>query len=129
MLVRKNFSVSAPGHLLPQLAQQQFGGVDVGFDGVDGALGDQLHADGGRQVIDFVGVGHQPGDQLLVGHGPFAVAEPGMVQDGGQVIDRAGRFVVDDRHPIAAGQQRLDEMAADEAGPAGYDTIFHGNQR
>jgi hypothetical protein len=52
-----------------------------------------------------------------------------MVQDGSQIIDRAGRFVVDDRHPIAAGQKRLDEMAADETGPARYDTIFHGNQR
>ena len=124
----KNLTFRPAGHPLPQLAQQEFGGVDVGFDGVDRTLGDQLHADGGRQVIDFVGVGHQSADQLLVGHGPFGVAEPGMVQDGGQIVDRAGGFIVDHRHPIAACQQRFDQVAADEAGPAGNNTVFHGNE-
>ena len=33
-----------------------------------GAVGDQLHADGRRQVIDLVDVGHQPAHQRLVGH-------------------------------------------------------------
>ena len=42
-----------------------------------------------------------------------------MVAHGGQILDRAGRFVVDDRHAIVAGQQGFGQMAADESRSAG----------
>ena len=57
-----------------------------------GLLGDQLHADRRRQVIDFVDVGHQPADQLLVGHGALGVAEAG---DGSMTAARLSIEPVD----------------------------------
>ena len=55
--------------------QQQFGRIEIGFDRVDRRAGDQFDADGGRQVIDFVDVGHQAADERLVGGRAADIAE------------------------------------------------------
>ena len=48
-----------------------------------------------------------------------------MVSHVGEVFHRAGRFVIDDRDAIAAGQQCLDQMAADESRSAGNEAMLH----
>ena len=42
-----------------------------------------------------------------------------MINHGGQIGDRAGRFVVHDRHLVAAGQKGLGQVAADKTRSAG----------
>ncbi len=109
----------------PKFLQQQFRGVDVRFDGSDRALRDQLHSHCRREMKNLVGLGRQFPDQRAVGHAPFDVAESRMVDHSGQVGDRAGRFVVHDRHVIAAGQKGLGQVAADKARPAGDKDVPH----
>ena len=85
-----------------------------------------MHADRGRQVIDLVDVADQSAHERLVGHGAGHEREIEMIAYGGKVFDRAGRFVVDYRDAIVAGEQRLGQVAADEAGAAGDESVLHG---
>jgi len=92
-------------------------------------LGDEPHADGRREMIDLVGVGGEPADQRLVGHRALRIRQPLVAQHGGEVFHAARRFVIDDRHAVAARQQGLDQMAADESRPARYQTMPHDERR
>ena len=94
-----------------------------------GLLCDQPHADGRRQMVNLVRLGRQPPHEPLVGHGALRVAQAGVVSHGGQVFNRAGRFVIDDRHAIAPRQQRLDQMAADKPRSAGDQTMHYEKPR
>ena len=109
----------------PQLLQQEFRRVDVRFDRSDRALGNQLHSHRRREMKNLVGLGRQFPDQRPVGDAAFDVAESRMVDHGGQIGDRAGRFVVHDRHAVAAGQEGLGQVAADKACPAGDENVSH----
>ena len=61
----------------------------------------------------------------------LGVADVGLVearaarQRGAEVLALAGDEVVDDRHLVAAIEERVDEVGADEAGAAG-DQGTHG---
>ena len=91
-----------------------------------GLCRDQLHAHRRGQVIHLVHLGHQPPHQGTVGHRTLDVAKLRVAEHGGQVGHRAGRFVVHHRDAMAAGQQRLGQMAADETCAAGDQNVLHG---
>ena len=92
-----------------------------------GLCGNQLHSHRRREMKNLVGLGRQFPDQRPVGDAAFDVAESRMVDHGGQIGDRAGRFVVHDRHAVAAGQEGLGQVAADKARPAGDENALHGS--
>ena len=105
--------------LLVGVPQHDFGAVHVGLDRVDRRLHDQLHADGRGQVEDDVAVVDQLGQQRLVGDAVDRVAEPRVPLQVLDVLDRARREVVEHRHLMARGQQRLGQVRPDEPGAAG----------
>ena len=109
--------------------QHQLGRIEIGFDRVDRRAGDQLDADGRRQVIDFVDVGHQAAHERLVGGRTADVGELEMAAHGSQVFRRAGRLVVQHGHVVIAGQQGFGQMAADKARPAGDQSMLHTHTR
>jgi hypothetical protein len=48
-----------------------------------------------------------------------------MIGDGGEILEAAGGFVVDDGDVIAAREEGFGEVGADEAGTAGDEGIGH----
>ena len=94
-----------------------------------GALAINSHADGRRQMIDLVDVGHQAADQRLVGGRAADVAELEVAAHGSQVFRRAGRLVVQHGHVIIARQQGFGQMATDKARPAGNQSMLHNHTR
>jgi hypothetical protein len=88
--------------------------VDVRLDRVD-RLGDhETHADGRGQVVDLVEVAGTVGVQP-VAHRRLVHVQAitlGLVE----VVQTAGRQVVHDHDPVAALQEPLDQVRADEAG-------------
>ena len=76
---------------------------------MEDAIGPEVAAD----ALDRGEVGDVGGDQ------------PGALGHGvGDVLPAAGREVVDDRHLVAARDQRVDEVRADESGAAA-DQCLH----
>ena len=69
----------------------------------------------------------QLGQQRLVGDAVDRVAEARAALEVLDVLDRARRQVVEDRHLVAGGQQRLGQVRSDEPGPAG-DECTHDIQ-
>ena len=81
--------------------------------------------DDGVDVVLFDGLGH------FVGIADIAPNEgvAGIVADIGQVVQvgRVGEFVVDDDVVVGIFRQHVvDEVGADEAGPAGDKDVLHG---
>src|SRR5207247_10733761 len=60
-------------------------------------------------------------DQGLVGDRALDEAQPGVPQDGLEVLGPAGGEVVEDDHLVPLAQERLGEVGADEAGAAGHE--------
>jgi hypothetical protein len=71
---------------------------------------DPLDAVSPHRIADQTGVAHVPGD-----HGQSArqAREDGLRHSG-------QRSVAQDHHAVAAGEQRFDQIEADEAGPTGH---------
>ena len=101
------------------MLQHDLGAVDVRLERVHRLFDDQLDADGRGQMKDDVAAIDHLGQQRLVGHRVDDVRESRMVFQVRDVVDRAGREVVEDEHLVAVGQQPLGEMRSDEAGAAG----------
>jgi hypothetical protein len=49
--------------------------------------------------------------------------------DRGQVVGAASRQVVEHAHAVAAGNERLDQVRADESAAAGDERSGHGSHR
>src|SRR5205814_7547490 len=110
--------------LLVRLRESDLGAVDVGLDGAHRALDYQVHADGGRRVVDDVCAVHQLGDQWRVDRGLDVVVEPRVGLEMADVLDRSSREVVQDLDLVASLQKLVGQMRADESGPAG-DQVAH----
>jgi hypothetical protein len=99
--------------------EDDLGALDVGDQRAHGLLDDQAHAHGRRQVDDDVALvhelvhdrGREDGIDHEVEVPPFA-----ELGDVGRV---GGREVVEAEDLVAAREQGLAQVAADEAGPAG----------
>ena len=82
------------------------------------------HVDLGGEVEDRLGRDgdHELGERGAVAH--VGALEPGARRErAGEVRLAAAGEVVDDRHRIAAREQRVDEMRADETGAAGDERL------
>ena len=66
--------------LLVRLREHDLGAVNVGLERADGTVDDQLHADGGGEVEDVVGVVDKLSDDAVVVAGVDRVAEPGAAR-------------------------------------------------
>ena len=94
--------------------------VHVRLNRVDRRFDDQLDADGGGEMDDRIaGVDHLC-QQRLVGDRVDRVVEPGLRLQVSDVVDRAGREVVQNEDLVAALEQRLSEVGAYESGSSGY---------
>ena len=87
--------------LLVRVLEHDLGAVDVGLDRVHRLLDDQLDADRRGQVEDDVAAVDHLGEQRLVGHRVDGVGEAGRALQMRDVVDRAGRQVVEDQHLVA----------------------------
>jgi hypothetical protein len=83
--------------------------VNVGLDALDGALDDEFDPHGRGQVVDLIKDLTTQGRQL-VGTVPRADAQVRVLRDTLEVVGTPGRKVVDDRYPVPAGQEQLDEV-------------------
>jgi len=99
--------------------------VDVGLDGVNRLLDDELHADRGRQMHDDVAAVDQLGKHRLVRNRVDRVMETGVTLQVNDVVDRSRRQIVEDEHFVAAFEQRLGQMASDEARAARDENPHH----
>jgi dTMP kinase len=65
---------------------------------------------------------HRGGDRLGVAH--VELDQLRAVREGvGEVLPAAGREVVDDRHVVASGEERVDQVRPDESGAAGDESL------
>jgi hypothetical protein len=106
--------------------QDDLGPAGVGLDRLDGAGHDEAQADARGQVDDRVVAGHgalhEPGVANVTLEEGEGCVPPGVAE----VVQRPGGQVVDDRHLVAPGQQRVAERRADEPGAAGDEDPAHG---
>ncbi len=101
----------------PARVEDGLGALEVDPQGADGLLDDRLDADGGREVVDDVDLVHELGDDRGVQHAVDHEMEVGVVGEVGDVLQAAGREVVDDEHLVAVGEKKVGEVRADETGP------------
>jgi hypothetical protein len=67
--------------LLARLREDDLRGVHIGLDRPYRAVDDQLHADGGREVIDEIGLVDQLGHEAAIVTGVDRVAEARLVSE------------------------------------------------
>src|SRR5207302_511765 len=106
--------------------EHDLGEADVGLDGADRRLDDQLDADGGGEVVDLVAAVDELGHQVMVGAGVDGVVEAIVGLEVPDVVDTSGRQIVDDVDLVTAAQKLLRQVRANESGAAG-DEITHEN--
>ena len=85
----------------------------------DRLVDDIAHANRGRQVKNDVALADEAVDHMDVADVLDGVAEVGIGHEAFNVAQTPGRQVVNDGDQVAARQQPLGQMTADEAGPAG----------
>src|SRR5262249_43493702 len=90
----------------------------------DRLLDDQLHADRGGEMKDDLALIDELRQQRLVRDRVDDIREPLVGLEMGDVVDRAGRQVVDDGNIMPVLQQAFRQMRADEA-RASCDQSFH----
>jgi hypothetical protein len=99
--------------------EHHFGPLQVGHERVHGLLDDQAHADGRCEVEDDVDLVHELVDDRRVEDGVDDEMEVPPARQVLDVVDRAGREVVEHPDLVAVGEQQLGEMGSDEPGAAG----------
>ena len=110
--------------LLVRQGEHHLGEVDVGLDGANRGLDDQLHPHGGRQVKDPVAAVDQLRHHRHVGARVDDVAEALLALQVPDVVDAAGRQIIDDADLVAALQQLVGQVRSDEP-RAASDEITH----
>ena len=109
-------------HALPFLRggrEDHLGGLHVVLDRADRAVDHPAHPHLGREVVDHVHAVHQLGRHALVLHAVDRVVEVRVPLQVLDVVDAAGRQVIDHEHLVAAQQARIREMTSYEPGAAG----------
>src|SRR4051812_46137952 len=94
------------------------GADDAGLDGPDRIPLVVPWRGRARQIVDAVDLAV---DFKTFAHVMFDEPEVRMVQQGPHIPDRTGEQIVDADDVIAALQQRIENVRADEAGPSGYN--------
>jgi len=107
------------------MLQNEFRAVDIRLDRAHGVLHDELHADGGGEVVDDVGAVDQLHQELLVVQIVQVQVQPLVLTHGVQVPYGAGGQVVEDMHVLPGGQQPLRQVRTNKAGPAGDQCSGH----
>jgi hypothetical protein len=105
--------------VLVRLLEDDLGAADVGRQALQWLVDDELHADGGGEVEAHVDAGHDVVEQVRVedaAEDELHVVALAQVLD---VLQAAGGQVVQDDHRVAARQEGVGEVGADEAGSAG----------
>ena len=92
--------------------------VDVGLDGANGAFDDELHADGGGEVNHSIGVIDELGDELAILDIVEVILHAVEGFEVADVVHAAGGEIVEQHDVVAAIEQALRQMRADEAGTA-----------
>lgn len=112
-----------PGAVAQSGFEDRLGAHDIGLDGVHRALDDELHADRGGQVEDQAAFADQPVHDDLVGDGFDGEVETGIISQVGDVFEAPGGEVVDDGDAVAALEQGLSQVTADETGTPGDEDL------
>ena len=112
--------------LLVRVLQDDFRAVDVGLDGVHRLLDDQLDPHRRGEMEDDVAAIDELGEQRLVVDRIDEVLEPLTSLQMGDVLDRAGRQVVEHQDLMAACEQRVGEVRPDESGATGDERAHVG---
>ena len=89
--------------------------MDVGLDRPHRAVHDQLHADRRGKVVDVIGLVHELGHEPAVVAGVDRVAEARFVPKVPDVLDRAGREVIQNVNAMPQHEEVFGEMGANEA--------------
>ena len=103
----------------PGRVQEGVRAENVGFDSLGGALQDEMYADGGRQMHNCVGATGEPIQHMIVVKRSVGKGKAGALLQALDVFERASAEIVKYGDGIAATEQSVGEVAADESGPAG----------
>src|SRR5215472_17678127 len=98
---------------------------EVGLQVPGWILGAVSNVGVGGEMDDDVRPGDGPRQQLRVEDIALDQAQAWVIDELAEDLDMPGAEVVDDGNGMAPGYQRLAEVAADKAAPAGYDDV-HG---
>ena len=105
------------------VVEHDLGALDVRDHRVHRLLDDQAHADGGGEVVDDVALVDELADDRPGEHRVDDEVEARVLAQVGDVVDAAGREVVEREDLPALLEQRLAEVRADEAGAAGHERL------
>src|SRR5271170_736335 len=103
--------------------EDDFGAVNDIADGAHGLVDDELDADGGGEMKDGIGFGDEARGDLVVFDRALDEAQARVVAHGFKVIETAGGKIVQDGDAIAAREEALGQMRADEACSAGDEDV------
>jgi hypothetical protein len=90
---------------------------------VNRAFDDQLYADRSRQVKNQAALADQAVHDNLIRDGFDGEVEVGIPGQVGDVLEAPGGQVVDDGDAVAAFEQGLSQVAADETGTPGDEDL------
>src|SRR5215467_9222443 len=93
---------------------------DIDLDRIYRDINDLLHAYHGCKVEDAVNLPHQRFKKWIVEDGPRCEVNSRVAFEACKILHAAGRQVVNDKHLIAALNQGLTQMAANETGAASH---------
>ena len=92
--------------------------VDVGLDGADGAFDDEFDADSGSEMNDDIGIVDELGKQLTILNVIEVILHAAGRLEMADILDAAGRKVVEQNNMIVTLEESLGEMRADKTGAA-----------
>jgi hypothetical protein len=93
--------------------------VDVGLDGLDRAFDDELDANRGGEVHNDIGVVYELGEQLAIFDSVEVILEVIAGFQMTNIIDAAGREIVEKDDALAAIEKPLGKMGSDKTSTAG----------
>src|SRR5438876_11802680 len=78
-------------------------------------------------MIDLGNFIERVANERRIADGATHEFQTGLIADGCKILKAAGRFIVDDQHLVAAGQQRFGQIGSDETCAAGNQNICHAS--
>ena len=112
--------------MLARRVEDRVAAEDVAVDHAHGVPDDEVHPHRRRQVEDDVPPVHQLLDEVSVRDTADHVAKARVPLQRGEVLQPAGRQVVEHGHVVAAFHERLGEVRADEPGASGHEHATAG---
>jgi len=99
--------------------------VDIGLDRQDRVVRNQLDPHSGRHVVDRVDSADRFGQCQLVGDRGCDDSQLRMILNRSQIDGSTGREVVENGDLMTLDEKTFGQMAADETGAAGDETMRH----